>query len=112
MKRHPFLLLEVLIAIILVGGFAYITIHGAFGMISKQRKLIQGLEIARNEDLIRMDIIKNHWNQLEALLGKKKYIENGYKVTCEEGKTDQFYLLKLEKEEKAYHYFVTKQART
>ena len=106
-KRHPFFLLEVLIAVILVGGFAYLSIHGAFRVIYQQRKLLKAIEDSIDADRNRMKVIADYWNKVESLLNKE--VSGNFKVSRKEAKNGKYYLLEIEdiKSKEAYNYLVT-----
>lgn len=107
MKRHPFFLLEVLIAVILVSGFAYMTIQGAFQVIYKQKKLLTEIEDSIQVDRMRMRLIEKYWSQVETI--KESFTEEGYQISCQEGKKEKQYLLELKKGKgKPFCYFVSK----
>ncbi len=107
MTRRPFFMLEVLIATILVGVFAYFSIHGSFKVIHKQRKMLQELSTARENDVKRMELVEKYWNEVESLL-KKTVVDGNYKVSCLEAKKDKYYLLKIEGNKESFSYFVSK----
>jgi type II secretory pathway pseudopilin PulG len=104
-KRHPFFLLEVLIAVILVGGFAYLLIHRTFGVISKEKKLLKELANSREEDIKRMDLIAKYWSQVASIAEKGPIKDGGYTISSKEGKKDKYYLLEIKKR-KTFSYYV------
>jgi hypothetical protein len=113
MKRRSFFLLEVLIAAILVGGFAYLSIHGAFRVIYKQRKLLNEIENSIEADRKRMKVLEKYWSKVETLLDPKGIKEEGFKVTCtrvDHVNKEKYYLLKLNDGKETYCYCVAKQA--
>lgn len=109
MTRRPFFMLEVLIATILVGVFAYISIHGSFKVIHKQRKMLQELSTARENDVKRMELVEKYWNKAESLVGES-VVEGSYTVSCLEAKKDKYYLLKIKGNKESFSYFVAKQS--
>lgn len=111
MKRRPFFLLEVLIATVLVGVFAYFSIHGSFNVIYRQKKMLQELSTARINDAKRIDLVAMYWNEAKSLV-KKPVVHDNYKVSCLEAKKDKYYLLTIKdkKAEESFSYFVSKQS--
>ena len=105
MKRRSFFLLEVLIAVLLIGSFAYLSMRGFFTVIGKQRKLVKELKDSMTSDLKRTDLVVKYWN---AVTKNNKDKEDGYTVELVEGEKDKYYLLKLKKSEEEYCYFIDK----
>lgn len=107
MKRRSFFLLEVLIAIVLVGGFACLSIYGAFKVLDKERKLLKEIEKTLNFDRAYMKAIAEC--SKEEHLQKKEHVVGGVKVQITQGKDDEHYLLSVNN--KKYRYLVTKTRR-
>jgi hypothetical protein len=108
MRRRSFFLLEVLIAVMLIGGFAYLSIHGAFKLIGKQKQMLNLLQGSMEADVKRMKLIELCWNKVETL-AKKETIE-GFEVKSKVAKEGKSYLLKVKdkKSGETFSYFVTK----
>ncbi len=106
MKRRSFFLLEVLIAIILVGGFAYLSIHGAFRVLGNERKFLKKIQKTLDFDRAYMKAIEECYK--EENLQKEELKVGGVKVTITQGKDDEHYLLKVNKK---HSYFLTKTRR-
>ena len=104
--RRSFFLLEVLIAVLLIGMFAYMSINGAFRVLKKQSQLLKELENSRRSDLTKMDLIEKHWNRVDAL--EEEIQENGFKIKCKKGASG-FYLLELSNSQEKFSYLVKKQ---
>ncbi|MBP7074505.1 MAG: hypothetical protein KBA81_03880 [Rhabdochlamydiaceae bacterium] len=103
MKRRPFFLLEVLIAVILVGGFAYLSIYGAFRVIRTQRSHLKKIQETLEFDRRYMNAITENWKD-----PKNPKDVHGFSVKCEEGQDGKAYLLTLKESEKSYQYLVVK----
>ena len=103
MKRRSFFLMEVFIAILLVGGFTYLSIYGAFRAINKQRMLLKEIEMSLEFDRSYMNAIAECYK--EENLQKEEHSVGGVKVKITQGKDDKHYLLEVDKK---YHYFITK----
>lgn len=103
--RRSFFLLEVLIAVMLIGMFAYMSIHGAFKVLKKQTQLLKELENSRRSDLTKMDLIEKHWNNIDAL--EAEIHENGFKIKSKKS-TQGYYLLELSNAQEKFSYLVKK----
>jgi Tfp pilus assembly protein PilE len=101
--RRSFFLLEVLVAVALVGGFAYYSIHGSYRIIRQQKKLLDGIDAARQMDVKRMDIIASFYQTMTPITATK----DGFKITTKTAQ-DKYYLLELEeiKTKNKFAYFV------
>jgi hypothetical protein len=108
MKRRSFFLLEVLIAVMLIGGFAYLSIHGAFKLIGKQKQMLTLLQGSMEADVKRMKVIEECWNKVETF-AKKETID-GFEIKSKVAKEGKSYLLIIEDKtrKETYSYFVTK----
>ncbi len=104
--RRPFFLLEVLIAVMLIGMFAYMSIHGAFRVLKKQSQLLTELENSRRSDLAKMDLIEKYWNNIDAL--EEEIQDNGFKIKSKKA-TQGYYLLELSNTQEKFAYLVKKQ---
>ncbi len=111
MRRRSFFLLEVLIAVILIGGFAYLSIHGAFQMIHKQRKLLREISESMEADNSRMDAIAHFWKDVDKI-EENGETYNNFKVKKKVAEEGKFYLLEIEDKSRkeTFSYFVTKHA--
>ncbi len=132
-RKSPFFLLEVMIAVILVGIFSYFSLQSAFKTLNIHRKFLRELEYSRLTDLKRMEVIEAYWNKarelfeagqpvivekgpLEYKVGRSKAVlasQQKYVVQCNGCRQEKFYLLDI-KEKRAqppkeitYHFFVT-----
>ena len=109
MRRRPFFLLEVVVATILIGAFAFLSIRGSFKAIGKEYKQLETLKVAMQADLDRMEVIQECWNKVESI-SKQSIMVKSYQVKCEIGRDGTSYLLtvKFPKGEK-YHYLVKRE---
>lgn len=98
--------MEVLIAVMLIGMFAYMSIHGAFSVLKKQSQLLSELENSRRSDLLKMDLIEKYWNSIDAL--SEEVHENGFKIKSKKA-TQGYYLLELSNSQEKFSYLVKKQ---
>jgi Tfp pilus assembly protein PilE len=102
MRRHPFLLLEVMIAVMLIGVFSYVSLQGLYRSFSVQRKMVRALEYNRKVDLERMAIVEKYWAQAYELALQKESISvktksnTTFKVTCRSHSEGKFNLLTVE----------------
>ena len=122
-----------MIAVVLVGIFAYVAIQGFYRCLNQQRRMLNKLEYSILVDLARMNVIADCWNNVQDYKEKKteRLIEISYKIKDkaiilnpkQEFKVEsttypqsKFYLLtieeprpaefKLEDKESTYHYFI------
>lgn len=103
MKRRPFFLLEVLIAVILVGGFAYLSIFGAFRVIRTQREHLKQIEKTLEFDRRYMNAITENWKDPESPKNA-----HGFSVTAKKGEDGKTYLMTFKDAEQSYQYLVVK----
>ena len=134
MRRRPIFLLEIVIAIALVGFFSFYFLLSSIHFIYQERKALFALEFERLCDLERMDLIKKAWNQVETLnektlsksrfspaikLGGKSYVKTKlFKIWCA-GNHENLYDLVLQEKSpkkdpnkeklKKYHFLVKKE---
>lgn len=81
------------------------TIHGAFRVIYKQKKMLAEIETAMKRDLDIMDAIKDNWNDIESLIKSTKHTRSGFFISSQEGKKDKQYLLEFREKEKEKPFF-------
>jgi hypothetical protein len=105
MKRRSFFLLEVLIATILIGGFAYISFNSAFRIFHKQKKMLTEIKDSMDRDLQIMDTIQESWNIVETVIKASKKTKHGFYISCKEGQNKKQFLLELRREEGATPFF-------
>jgi hypothetical protein len=124
-RKSSIFLLEIVIAIFLVGLFSVYFLRSSIHHIYQERNALLDLEFERKYDLYRMELISNNWNGVEGLptnkneakespqlftatMGGKSYSKTkNYKVWCA-GKHENHYNLVLQEDKKKYHFFVTK----
>ena len=120
-RKRSLFLLEVVIAIALVGFFSVYFLHSSLQHLHKERQALLDLEFAWQSDLHKMKLLEQGWPQA-ALLKEKKWIEEPHTVTMNERKyskviahrlycsqeNEKGYLLSLEEGKKTYHFFVKK----
>ncbi len=95
MKKHPFFLLEVLIAVILVGSFAYFSIHSVFKSLAKEGKMLKEFTASLEADKERMQIIVDYWKKVKTSQ-KPVDLKEGYKIKIQDAKDGKHYLLKIQ----------------
>ena len=120
MSKRPFFLLEILIAMVLIGFFSVYFLGAAYRHFSHEEKALLELEFQRAQDLERMKILSSHWKSGEALLKESKEVpytltvqlgKNTYKrsqkctVWCS-GKKGNSYKLKMREGKRVYHFVI------
>lgn len=117
-RKRPFLLLEVLIAVILIGAFSFVSLHGFYRTFYGQRNILSALEYARQVDLERMDLIAANYLNLKTLAESPVIIETPSKtrftISCKSYPGSKYHLLtinqqssnKLYPKKSSYHYFI------
>jgi hypothetical protein len=120
-RRRPFFLLEIVIAIAVVGLFAFGFLWSGMRYLSQERKALLNMEYERQRNLKRMEVIASHWEallstqekkedstcMLEATVGGKKYT-TPYSYKVESHAIGKDYELVLVEGRKRYHFLVTK----
>jgi hypothetical protein len=111
MKRRPFFLLEALIATLLIGIFSYLSIHGSFRLMHKQKQMIKAIEDTIDADLKRMQVIERCWNTIDTFVGSHfQKIDNRFWVKSKQAEIKKYYLLEVEdrQRQETYSYLVTR----
>ncbi|MGR3911802.1 MAG: type II secretion system protein [Candidatus Rhabdochlamydia sp.] len=73
-RKRPFLLLEVIIAMTLMGLFAGFSMHTLYQSLKVQKDILQEFELTRLLDLEKMHLIETYWKSLDDLADKKEGI--------------------------------------
>lgn len=124
-RKNPIFLLEIVIAIFLVGLFSVYFLRSSIHHLYQERSALLDLELERQYDLHRMKLIAENWNRVEGLpmkeaeaaeklepfttvIGGKSYSRTKkFKVWCA-GKHENHYNLVLKEDQKKYHFLVKK----
>jgi hypothetical protein len=124
-RKKPFFLLEIVIAIALVGLFSAYFLRSSIGYLYQERKALIDMELERQIDLKRMDLIAGNWHKVDQLpkldthakeesfpfevkiAGKSYFRTKTFKVFCPK-KHDKAWDLCIKEEKKKYHFLVTK----
>ena len=124
-RKSPIFLLEIVIAIFLVGLFSVYFLRSSIHYLYQERTALLDLEFERQYNLQRMELIAQNWNMVEKLptkeneakewpkpfttiIGGKSYSKTkNYKVWCA-GKHENHFNLVLQEDKKKYHFLVTK----
>lgn len=123
-RKSPIFLLEIVIAIFLVGLFSVYFLRSSIHHLYQERSALLDLEFERQYNLQRMELIAQNWNMVEKLpakenakewskpftatIGGKSYSKTkNYKVWCA-GKHENHFNLVLQEDQKKYHFLVTK----
>jgi hypothetical protein len=116
-KKHSFFLLEIVIAIVLVGMFAAGFLGSGLRYLSQERKALVELEFEREKDLVRMEAIAACWKEgeiieprvfektLQTKIGGKEY-KSSFRVKVRSKKIDDHCDLILEEGTRKYHFLV------
>jgi hypothetical protein len=123
-QKKPLFLLEIVIAIFLVGLFSVYFLRSSIHYIYQERKALLELEFEKEYNLKRMELIDAHWNLVDQLPSKDEDAkEESYTVKVEMGgksysKTKKFKIwcrshenihdLVLKEDKKKYHFLVKK----
>lgn len=128
-RKSPIFLLEIVIAIFLVGLFSVYFLRSSIHHLYQERNALLDLEFERQYDLHRMELITQNWNRVDGLptkeseavekpepftatIGGKSYSKTKkYKVWCA-GKHENHFNLVLKEDKKKYHFLVTKDKST
>ena len=95
MKRHPFILLEVLIATLLLGSSGWLSIHAAFRLVYQQQKVLQRLEESLRFDQELMDLFAAYWKKAYLLTEKSEKVQNRFVLSASKIEGEKIYLLKI-----------------
>lgn len=124
-RKSPIFLLEIVIAIFLVGLFSVYFLRSSIHHLYQERNALLDLEFERKYDLHRMELISKNWNAVEKLptketeakeipqlftatMGGKLYSKTKkYKTWCA-GKHENHFNLVLQEDKKKYHFLVKK----
>jgi hypothetical protein len=124
-RKSPFFLLEIVIAIFLVGLFSAYFLRSSIGYLYQERKALLELEFERQYDLKRMELLTSNWHKVDQLpklstaakeesyqfkvnLAGKSYSKTKtFKVWCPKHH-DSTYDLVIKENEKKYHFLVRK----
>ncbi|MBS0649034.1 MAG: hypothetical protein JSS10_07435 [Verrucomicrobia bacterium] len=126
-RRSSIFLLEIVIAIFLVGLFSVYFIRSSIHHIYQERKALLDLVFEDQYNLARMKLIAENWNKVDKLptvenaapllsqsftanLGGQSYSrEKNYKVWCASKYQNHFSLI-LKEDKKKYRFLVQKEA--
>lgn len=126
-RRSPIFLLEIVIAIFLVGLFSVYFIRSSIHHIYQERKALLDLVFEDQYNLARMKLIAENWNTVDKLptvesaapllskpctatVGGKTYArKKEFKVWCA-GKHQNHFSLLLKEDKKKYRFLVQKEA--
>jgi hypothetical protein len=124
-RKRPFFLLEIVIAIFLVGVFSAYFLRSSIGYLYQERNALIEMELERQVDLKRMDLIGDNWHKVDQLpklegnakeetfpfkvdIAGKEYVRTKtFKVFCPK-KHDMAWDLCIKEEKKKYHFLVMK----
>jgi hypothetical protein len=126
-RKKPLFLLEIVIAIFLVGLFSVYFLRSSIHYIYQERKALLELGFEKEYDLKRMELLQAHWRLVDQLPSKDGDAkEESYTVKVEMGgkwysKTKKFkiwcrsqeniYDLVLKEDKKKYHFLVKKDTK-
>ncbi len=124
-KKRSLFLLEILIAIFLVGLFSVYFLRSSIHCLYQERKALVELEFEKEYDLKRMDLLTKHWQAVDKLpskegevkeeiqqfsvnIGGKTYFKTKkFKVWCA-NQFEKNYDLVLKEDGKKYHFLIKK----
>jgi hypothetical protein len=124
-KKKPLFLLEIVIAIFLVGLFSAYFLRSSISTLYQERKALLDLEFERLYDIKRMDLLSDHWHKVDQLpklqgdaklqsfkfevkiVGKSYFRTKTFVVFCPK-KHEKAYDLCIKEDEKKYHFLVKK----
>jgi hypothetical protein len=124
-QKKPLFLLEIVIAIFLVGLFSAYFLRSSISTLYQERKALLDLEFERLYDLHRMTLISNNWQKVDQLpklegdakkescqfevkiAGKPYFRTKTFTVFCPK-RHDKAYDLCIKEEKKKYHFLVKK----
>jgi hypothetical protein len=122
-QKKPLFLLEIVIAIFLVGLFSTYFLRSSIRCLYQERKALLELEFERQYDLKRMELLSNNWHQVSVLpkaekeakeeafqfkvniAGKEYFSTKKFKVFCPKNQ-DTAYLLVIKEDQKKYQFCV------
>jgi hypothetical protein len=124
-QKKPLFLLEIVIAIFLVGLFSAYFLRSSIGCLYQERKALLDLEFERQYDLKLMDLVRQNWHYVDQLpklagdakketfpfkvnfAGKEYSRTKTYQVSCPK-KHETAYDLLIQEDKKKYHFLVKK----
>jgi hypothetical protein len=124
-QKKPLFLLEIVIAIFLVGLFSAYFLRSSISCLYQERKALLDLEFERLYDLKRMDFLSSNWHKVDQLpkflgdakeescpfkveiAGKPYFRTKTFKVFCPK-KHDTAWDLCIKEDKKKYHFLVKK----
>ncbi len=124
-RKKPLFLLEIVIAIFLVGLFSVYFLRSSIHCLYRERIALLDLEFERAFDIKRMDLLAKSWAAIEHVpatvtefsepwtieLGGKKYTrEKKFKIWRTDPHPDYYQLILKEKGRKKHHFLVKKSA--
>ncbi len=124
-KKKPLFLLEIVIAIFLVGLFSAYFLRSSIGCLYQERKALLDLEFERHYDIKRMDLLSDHWHkvdqlpelqrdaklqsfQFEVKIADKPYFRTKTFIVFCPKRHEKAYDLCIKEEKKKYHFLVKK----
>jgi hypothetical protein len=122
-QKRSFFLLEIVIAIFLVGLFSVYFLRSSIHCLYKERQALLDIEFERKFDLKRMEVIRKYWGfdlplraeaktlflPAEVIFGKQSYTRTKkYKVYRRKGEHKECCGMVFEEEGKKYHFLVKK----
>jgi len=126
-RKNPLFLLEIVIAIFLVGLFSVYFLRSSISCLYQERKALLELEFEREYDLKKMTLLSDNWDKVSQLpkldtdakeesyefkviMGEKPYYKTKkFKVFCPKHH-DTAYDLVIKEDMKKYHFLVKKAA--
>jgi len=126
-RKKPFFLLEIVIAIFLVGLFSTYFLRSSIKCLHQERKALLDLEFERLYDLKRMELIVNNWHNVDQLpakgrdakeekvpfkvelAGKPYFRDKPFWVFCPK-KHETAHILCIKEGKKKKHYFLVRKA--
>lgn len=124
-RKKPLFLLEIVIAIFLVGLFSAYFLRSSISCLYQERKALLDLDFERLCDIKRMDVVEKYWNQVDQLsksegdgkkesfplrvdiAGKSYFRTKTFMVYCPK-QHDKAYDLCIKEEKKKYHFLVVR----
>ena len=124
-RKKPLFLLEIVIAIFLVGLFSAYFLRSSITTLYQERKALLDLEFEKLYDLKRMNLVSDNWHKVDLLprlerdakeekcefkvfIGGKPYIRSKtFQVLCPK-KNEKAYDLCIKENKKKYHFLVKK----
>lgn len=126
-QKKPLFLLEIVIAIFLVGLFSAYFLRSSIGCLYQERKALLDLEFERQSQIQLMDLVTQNWHHVDQLpklatsekkvvfplevdfAGKKYLRTKTYQVSCPK-KHELAYDLLIQEDNKKYHFLIKKEA--